>query len=129
LTGLFGVGGGFVIVPALVAFSGMGIQRAVGTSLFVITLISASGIASYLSSGVELPEEITLLFLTGSLMGLFLGTALAKQLSGARLQQVFAVVIVFVGLFVIARNLWSAAHPTRPGDFYPRRQGEVSLSR
>ena len=47
LSGLFGVGGGFVIVPALVLFSGMGIHRAVATSLLVITLVSASGLTSY----------------------------------------------------------------------------------
>ena len=43
LSGLFGVGGGFVIVPALVLFSSMAIHRAVGTSLLVITLVSISG--------------------------------------------------------------------------------------
>lgn len=51
LTGFFGVGGGFLIVPALMTFSGMGIQRAVGTSLLVITLVSASGIGSSLYFG------------------------------------------------------------------------------
>ena len=51
LAGLFGVGGGFIIVPALVTFSGMGIQRAIGTSLLIITLISASGTASHVLGG------------------------------------------------------------------------------
>ena len=50
LSGMFGVGGGFIIVPALVMFSGMEIQRAIGTSLLVITLISASGTTSHLLS-------------------------------------------------------------------------------
>ena len=47
LSGMFGVGGGFVIVPALVMFSGMAIHQAVGTSLFVIVLVSISGVASH----------------------------------------------------------------------------------
>ena len=51
LSGLFGVGGGFVIVPALVLFSGMSIHRAVGTSLLVIALVSVSGVASHLWAG------------------------------------------------------------------------------
>ena len=48
LSGLFGVGGGFVIVPALVFVTGMGIHRAVATSLMVITLVGASGVVSHL---------------------------------------------------------------------------------
>ena len=107
LTGLFGVGGGFLIVPALVTFSGMGMQRAIGTSLLVITLVSLSGIASHFFAGDSVPEGITALFLAGSLAGLFVGTAIAKRLAGPRLQQVFAAAIVVVGLFVIIRNLGS----------------------
>ena len=62
LSGLFGVGGGFVVVPALVLFTGMGIHRAVATSLLVIALVSASGVASYLAAGRPLPLELTGLF-------------------------------------------------------------------
>ena len=107
LTGLFGVGGGFIIVPALVAFSGMGMQRAVGTSMLVIALVSVSGVASHLASGVTVPAALTLLFLAGSLAGMFAGTAVAWRLPAPVLQQVFAAAIVGVGLFVIARNLGS----------------------
>ena len=103
LTGLFGVGGGFLIVPALMTFSGMGMQRAIGTSLLVITLVSVSGIASHFFGGGELPWTIAWLFLSGSLAGLFAGTALSKRLGGPRLQQVFAAAIVAVRLLVIAR--------------------------
>jgi len=53
LSGMFGVGGGFVIVPALVLFSGMAIHRAVATSLFVIVLISLSGFIAHLLSGSD----------------------------------------------------------------------------
>jgi hypothetical protein len=54
LSGLFGVGGGFVVVPALVLFSGMGIHRAVATSLLVIALVSAAGVASKMLAGEAL---------------------------------------------------------------------------
>jgi uncharacterized membrane protein YfcA len=107
LTGLFGVGGGFLIVPALVTFSGMGMQRAIGTSLFVITLVSLSGIASHFLTGGNVPWEITWLFLVGGLAGMWAGTAIASRLAGRRLQQVFATAIVGVGVFIIARNVWS----------------------
>jgi uncharacterized membrane protein YfcA len=107
LTGLFGVGGGFIIVPALITFSGVDIQRAIGTSLLVIALVSISGIASHFAVGGSVPWLVTLSFLAGSLGGLLAGTALAKQLAGPRLQQVFAAAIVTVGVFVIVRNLGS----------------------
>jgi uncharacterized membrane protein YfcA len=107
LTGLFGVGGGFLIVPALVTFSGMGMQRAIGTSLLVIMLVSLSGISGHFLNGGHVPWDITVLFLVGSLSGLFAGTAFARKLAGHRLQQLFAAAIVVVGVFVVVRNLVS----------------------
>ena len=105
LTGLFGVGGGFIIVPALVFFSGMGIQRAVGTSLLVIALVSVSGIASLVIAGRTMPWSIVAWFAGGSLSGLFIGTRLAARLGGTTLQRVFALAIILIALFVIVRNL------------------------
>lgn len=105
LSGLFGVGGGFVIVPALVLFSGMSIHRAVGTSLLVIALVSVSGVASQLVSGRAVPLEVTALFVAGGIGGLFLGQQIGRQLSGPSLQRVFVVAILAVALFVITRNL------------------------
>jgi uncharacterized membrane protein YfcA len=107
LTGLFGVGGGFLIVPALMTFSGMEMRRAIGTSLLVITLVSVSGIASHFISGGSIPWQITLLFLGGGLLGMWAGTTIAELLAGRRLQQVFAAAIVAVGVFMITRSVWS----------------------
>jgi uncharacterized membrane protein YfcA len=107
LTGLFGVGGGFMIVPALVLFSGMGIQRAVGTSLLVIALVSASGTASLVATGRTIPWSIVGWFLAGSFAGLAVGSLIASSIGGPKLQRVFAVAILCVAVFVIARNLTS----------------------
>jgi uncharacterized membrane protein YfcA len=104
LSGLFGVGGGFVIVPALVLFSGMAIHRAVGTSLLVITLISASGVASHLWAGRDIPIDTTLLFVGGGILGMFAGIWLSRYLSGPALQKVFSVAVVAVAAFVILRT-------------------------
>ncbi|QDU90332.1 Sulfite exporter TauE/SafE [Pirellulimonas nuda] len=104
LSGLFGVGGGFVIVPALVVFSGMAIHRAVATSLMVITLISVSGVASHLMAGREIPIELTSYFVVGGVLGMFAGIGASRYLSGPALQKVFALVIVAVGLFVMVRT-------------------------
>jgi uncharacterized membrane protein YfcA len=105
LSGLFGVGGGFVIVPALVLFSGMPIHRAVGTSLLVIALVSVSGVAAHLWAGRTIEPDITGLFVGGGLVGLFTGQSLGRRLSGPVLQKVFAVAILAVAAFVIVRNL------------------------
>lgn len=105
LSGLFGVGGGFVIVPALVLFSGMSIHRAVGTSLMVIALVSVSGVTSHLWAGRAISPEITGLFVLGGVVGLFAGQQIARRLSGPILQKVFAVAILAVAAFVVIRNL------------------------
>jgi len=106
LTGLFGVGGGFVIVPALVLFSGMAIHRAVGTSLLVITLVSISGIASHLFVGRTISVETTALFVVGGVAGMLFGNLAGHRLSGPALQKVLAVAIVAVALFVIVRTVF-----------------------
>ncbi|MCA9040355.1 MAG: sulfite exporter TauE/SafE family protein [Planctomycetaceae bacterium] len=104
LSGMFGVGGGFVIVPALVLFSGMAIHQAVGTSLFVIVLVSISGVTSHLLSGKGLSLEITALFMVGGFLGMWLGGLVAKRLKGPTLQKVFSVAIVLVALFVMFKS-------------------------
>ncbi|TWU04811.1 sulfite exporter TauE/SafE family protein [Stieleria varia] len=105
LSGMFGVGGGFVIVPALVIFSGMAIHQAVGTSLFVIVLVSLSGVASHVAGGNELSLETTLLFMLGGFAGMWLGGIVAKRLKGPTLQKTFSIAVVLVAIFVIYRSV------------------------
>lgn len=105
LSGLFGVGGGFVIVPALVLFSGMPIHRAVGTSLLVIALVSVSGVASHLWAGRAISPEVTGSFVLSGVAGLFAGQQIGRRLSGPVLQKVFAGAILAVAAFVVVRNL------------------------
>ena len=104
LSGLFGVGGGFVIVPALVLFSGISMQRAISTSLMVISFVSAAGVTSHLWEGRSIPIALTLWFVLGGVLGLLIGQRLALRLSTARLQQVFSVAILGVAILVISRR-------------------------
>src|SRR5690606_25171458 len=103
--GMFGVGGGFVIVPALVLFSGMSVYRAVGTSLMVISLISVAGVSSHLLAGRDIPLAMTSLFVVGGVAGLLLGNLIGRRLSGPVLQKVFVVAILFVAAFIIVRSV------------------------
>jgi uncharacterized protein len=105
LSGLFGVGGGFLIVPGLVTFASMGLTRAVGTSLLVMALVGTAGVAGQLAEGRVIPLDVTLGFLAGSIPALFAGSILGRRLPGPVLAKVFAVAMLGVGLFVIARTL------------------------
>ena len=105
LSGLFGVGGGFVIVPALVLCSGMEIHRAVATSLLVIALVSASGVTAHFTTHQAFPFDIIGLFVLGGGFGMVLGTLLGRRLSGPRLQKIFAMAILAVAVFVITKSV------------------------
>lgn len=111
LSGLFGVGGGFIIVPALVFFSRMPLQRAVGTSLLVITCVSLSGVISILAHGQGVDYEILGWFVVGGIAGLLGGTRLGEHLSDASFRRAFAVAIVVVAIFVITHTILSAGGP------------------
>ena len=105
LTGMFGVGGGFIIVPALVSFACMEMQRAIGTSLLIVTLVSLSGTTSHLLAGKKLSLQTAGLFISGSLVGLFFGSWLAQRMAGPMLQRLFSLSIVFVATYVILRTI------------------------
>lgn len=101
LSGLFGVGGGFVIVPALVLLTGMEIHRAVSTSLLVVALVGLSGFIFHQIGGELPPLTPMLLFIVSGVIGLEAGSWIARRLAAYRLQQLFSVVIVLVALAML----------------------------
>lgn len=105
LSGLFGVGGGFLIVPALMLVTQMGIHRAVATSLLVITLIGLTGMASTFFSARSIDWLLACLFLAGGLGGMLLGRRLAQRLAGPVLQMVFAIIIVAVAGYMLVNEI------------------------
>lgn len=104
LSGMFGVGGGFVIVPALVLFSGMLIHKAVATSLLVIVLVSISGVVSHFAAGRGISLEVTGLFVLGGVIGMSLGGLVSKRLPAPVLQRVFATGIIAVAIFIVSKT-------------------------
>ena len=104
LSGLFGVGGGFLIVPALLLIAALPIRRAVATSLLVIAIISAAGVVSHLLAGQSLDKAITAWFVLGGLAGMGLGILLSRRLAGPLLQKLFAGMMVAVAVYMLLRN-------------------------
>lgn len=94
VSGLLGVGGGFIIVPVLTLFIGVRIHQAVGTSLLAISLISATGFTYHITEISMLPADLLALAILGSIAGILLGTLVEKRLAGPQLHRVFAVSVV-----------------------------------
>jgi uncharacterized membrane protein YfcA len=106
LSGFFGIGGGFLIVPALMLATGMSIMNAVSSSLVAVTAFGLTTAASYAWSGL-ISWGLAGLFIAGGIAGGLLGTRSAQLLSARRgaLNLVFAAVIIAVALYMLARNL------------------------
>jgi len=103
LTGFLGVGGGFLIVPALTLLACLPIHAAIGTSLLVIAANSAAGLLGHLRQG-EMPLGLTAALTASAALGALAGVRLTSSLDSARLRRTFAVVVILVGLFLLARN-------------------------
>lgn len=101
LSGLFGIGGGIVIVPALIFFTGVSQQSASGTSLLALLLpVGVLGAFEYYKAGKIGPEDLKagLLIALGLFFGAYFGSKLALSISEILLRKVFAVFMVFVAI-------------------------------
>ena len=107
LSGFFGIGGGFLIVPALMLATGMSIMNAVSSSLVAVTAFGLTTAANYARSGL-VAWDLAGLFVLGGIAGGIAGTRTARHLSGRRgaLNIVFAAVIIAVALYMLARYFW-----------------------
>ncbi len=103
LTGFLGVGGGFLIVPALVMFGGLSMKEAIGTSLFVIFLNCVAGLIGHASqNGFDwgLTAQVTALAVAGTIFG----TLLSHKLEAKKLQKGFAFFVLAVAVFLMIKN-------------------------
>lgn len=105
LSGLFGVGGGFLIVPTLLFLTGISIQQAVATSLIVIAAVSSSGFVSFLLSGSEINTYLLGLVALGGIMGMTTGTLVSKYIAGPILQKTFAVLMLLMAAATLIAQL------------------------
>ena len=108
LTGLVGVGGGFLIVPALVLLGGLPMRLAVGTSLLIVAAKSAAGFVKYLdvlaSIGQRVDWELIGLFAAVGIVGSLAGNALSQRVPQAQLKRGFAVFLIVMGVFILYRE-------------------------
>jgi uncharacterized membrane protein YfcA len=104
LTGLVGAGGGFLIIPALVLLAGLAMKLAVGTSLFIIAMKSLIGFTGDLQTGSPIDWSFLLLFTGFSVMGIFLGSWLAKFVDGNRLKKAFGWFVLAMGIYMIVKE-------------------------
>ena len=98
LTGLFGVGGGFVIVPALTLLLGLSMPEAIGTSLLVIAINSATALSMRLGSG-SIEWHVAIPFTIAAIGGVLVGNHVADRLDAERSLRWFAVLLVGVAIY------------------------------
>ena len=105
LTGMVGAGGGFLIIPTLIALFGLPVKEAIGTSLAIIAINSLVGFQGDLASDISLNWHLLGLFIGLTLLGMWIGTTLAKRMEGEKLKKLFGVFTLLVGLTVLAEEL------------------------
>ena len=103
LTGVVGIGGGFLIVPALVLLARVPIKQAVGTSLVVIAMNSASGAAGY-AGQFDLPWTFLIAFTAVAILGILVGTRLVRFVSPRALRRAFAVLLLALAALILYQN-------------------------
>ena len=103
LTGIVGVGGGFMIVPALVLLTKIPMKKAIGTSLLIISFKSFAGFAGYLGQ-VTIPWTFLIQFSFFTIIGILIGSHLVQYVSSQKLKRSFAVFLVIMGVFILYKN-------------------------
>lgn len=108
LSGFFGIGGGFLIVPGLIGATGMTMIQAIGSSLFSVGSFGAATAASYAADGL-IDWRIALLFIGGGMIGGAIGASFASRLAKQRgaLQRIFAGIVFAVAAYMLYRSLFT----------------------
>ncbi|MFY8190894.1 MAG: sulfite exporter TauE/SafE family protein [Bacteroidia bacterium] len=105
LTGLVGAGGGFLIIPALVLFTGLPMKEAVGTSLLIIAAKSLIGFTGDLGH-FEMNWSLLIIVSSIAIAGIFLGNYLSLKIDGAKLKKGFGWFVLVMGVYIIIKELF-----------------------
>ncbi len=104
LTGLFGVGGGFLIIPALVLMLGVEMPIAIGTSLLIIAANSAGGVVAHLHNA-QIDWSVTSAFVASAIVGSVLAGQFGTKIDTGRLRHWFAYLVLVVAAYVLVDTL------------------------
>lgn len=99
MSGFFGVGGGFMIVPTLTGLAGLDMRKAIGTSLVVIAMNSAGAMIEHFNHR-NIPVSMAIMFTAAAVVGALLGQRLSMRVSVAHLRRAFALLIMVVAVLV-----------------------------
>jgi uncharacterized membrane protein YfcA len=105
ITGFVGAGGGFLIIPALVLLTGLSMNIAVGTSLFIIAVKSIIGFLSDVTDGFVTDWTFVLYVCLFTLVGVFVGRILSKKIAEKTTKKLFGYMTLIIGLFIIVEQL------------------------
>jgi len=111
VTGLVGAGGGFIIVPTLVLLAGIEMRAAIGTSLFIISMKSFTGLAGHLSHA-EVNLSLALFVTALAIVGALTGASFTAKLKPASLKRAFGVFVLIMAIFIVVRETTQASVPT-----------------
>jgi len=106
LTGIVGAGGGFLIVPGLVLLTGMPIKKAIGTTLFIISLKSLLGFVGDLQTQAFIDWPFLLKFTLISTIGIFIGSNISRRAKAANLKKGFAGFILIMGIIMLLKEIF-----------------------
>jgi uncharacterized membrane protein YfcA len=105
LTGLVGAGGGFLIIPALVLFSGLSMKMAVGTSLLIIAVKSLIGFLGDIQNHA-IDWTFLLSFAALAIVGIFLGSKLSNFIPSQKLKPAFGWFVLIMGIYILGKELF-----------------------
>ncbi len=106
ITGLVGAGGGFLIIPALVVFAKLPMKQAVGTSLIIIAFKSLIGFTGDLGGAEVIDWQLLLSFSSIAIIGIIVGSLLAKKVSNETLKPAFGWFVLVMGIYIIIKELF-----------------------
>jgi hypothetical protein len=105
LAGLLGIGGGFLIVPALYFLVGLPVKRAIGTALLIITF---NALFSFLSSyqSISLDWPLLVKFSSGTILGILIGTKLSGKMQGNQLKKIFGWCVLCMSFYIVYKQFF-----------------------
>lgn len=106
VTGFLGAGGGFLIIPALLFFTGINMKQAVGTSLLIISINSLIGFSGDVLMGLDINYVLLFSVSTFALLGIIIGTYLSKNINGQQLKPAFGWFVLLMGIYIILKELF-----------------------